>query len=328
MTREAKRTRADYSFGDKELSEAQWLLRKALEEDQAGRDRTSEGLLGREAEGPGAGLVGRAAFVPRGPAAGILCGLPVVEELFRSEAPEVTLEGEARDGDPAVPGEAFLEVAGPATAILRLERIALNVLGRLSGVATVTARWVAAVAGAPVRILDTRKTTPGWRYLEKYAVRVGGGHNHRLDLADGLLVKDNHVAFLRGAGLWSLGERLAELRRSSPGLFLEVEVDTREELLEALAACPDAILLDNFPPADLAWAVEARNRRSGPRPLLEASGGIRLETLRAVAATGVDRISAGSLTHSAPALDIGLDVLASVPAVDRRVAPGARGGRP
>jgi nicotinate-nucleotide pyrophosphorylase (carboxylating) len=294
------------AFGPDEAREAAWLIERALEEDLPAGDRTTSGLFGRGGPGDGAPPL-RAAFAAR--SRGVLCGLPVIEMLFRSGAPGVALHGDRRDGHVLAPGERFLEAVGEASAILPLERIALNFLQRLSGVATETARWVEALAGTGVRLLDTRKTTPGWRRLEKYAVRAGGGENHRMSLADGILLKDNHRAALAAAPAGRLRDWVEALRRASPGVFLQVEVDGRDELLEALDARPDAILLDNFPLPDLAWAVEARNRRGPGAPGLEASGGIRLENVRAVAASGVERISVGALTHSAPALDIGLDVI-------------------
>jgi nicotinate-nucleotide pyrophosphorylase (carboxylating) len=241
----------------------------------------------------------------------------VIEQLFRSRAPGVALHPARRDGDGLLAGERLLEIEGAAAAILPLERIALNFLQRLSGIATETRKWFEALRGTGARLLDTRKTLPGWRRLEKYAVRAGGGGNHRSSLSDGILLKDNHRAALAGVpgqdrgktGAGGIRDWVAALRRASPGVFLQVEVDGREEYLEALEASPDSILLDNFALDDIAWAVETRNRRPPPGPSLEASGGIRLENVRQVALTGVDRISVGALTHSAPALDIGLDVL-------------------
>jgi nicotinate-nucleotide pyrophosphorylase (carboxylating) len=244
----------------------------------------------------------------------VICGLPVVEDLFRRQAPEVMLSGKAKDGDRLPAAQRFLEVSGPARSILRLERIALNFVGRLSGIATGTARWVEKISGTRAKLFDTRKTTPGWRALEKYAVRVGGGHNHRRSLAEALLVKDNHVAVLRALGLWDVEACVRALRQAAPGLFLELEVASRDEFLAALRAGADAILLDNFDVPEVSWAVETRNRQptapgAPPGPLLEASGGIRLETVRAVAETGVERLSVGALTHSATSLDVALDFL-------------------
>jgi nicotinate-nucleotide pyrophosphorylase (carboxylating) len=238
---------------------------------------------------------------------GVLCGIPVVEIFYRKIDAGLCLRHRSRDGDPLEEGTVFLEVEGPATSILKGERAALNFLQRLSGIATQTARWVEALSGFDTKLLDTRKTTPGWRHLEKYAVRVGGGTNHRQSLSDGILLKDNHAWILRGCGRTDLAEWVAELRRRCPGTFLEIEVDTREEFSAARSAGVDAILLDNFSQADLAWAVEQNKRLGSKPPLLEASGGIRLEVLAEVAATGVDRISAGALTHSVVSLDMSLE---------------------
>jgi nicotinate-nucleotide pyrophosphorylase (carboxylating) len=189
---------------------------------------------------------------------------------------------------------------------LTAERTALNFLQRLSGVATRTRLFVAAVAGTRAQILDTRKTTPGWRLLEKYAVRCGGGHNHRLGLYDGVLIKDNHLACL-GNRPGAITEAVAAARAGlGTTVPLELEVDGLHQLDEALACRPDIVLLDNMPPEDLRAAVRRRDR-DAPGVLLEASGGVTLETVAAIAATGVDRVSVGSLTHSAVALDIALD---------------------
>jgi nicotinate-nucleotide pyrophosphorylase (carboxylating) len=195
-------------------------------------------------------------------------------------------------------------------AILTAERTALNFLQHLSGIATLTRRYVDAVAGLNCQILDTRKTLPGWRLLEKYAVHCGGGRNHRMGLFDGILIKDNHLAALRSA---DCGLRIADLIRQArgraPGLPVELEVDNLDLLDVALACRPDIILLDNMSVAQMREAVARRNAviKQSERVLLEASGGVTLQTVRAIAETGVDRISVGALTHSAPALDIALD---------------------
>jgi nicotinate-nucleotide pyrophosphorylase (carboxylating) len=234
----------------------------------------------------------------------------VVENLFGLEASgEVALTALIPEGHPVKAGEAFLELRGPPGPVLRLERTALNFLGRLCGIATLTRRFVEELAGLPTVLLDTRKTLPAWRSLEKYAVRAGGAHNHRGSLSDGILLKDNHAGILREAGRGDIREWVDTLRRASQGLFLEVEVDDRNEFLRTLETDVDAILLDNFSTADLRWAVQYRNACDTGRPLLEASGGMRLERLREIAETGVDRISVGALTHSAQVLDIGLDLM-------------------
>jgi nicotinate-nucleotide pyrophosphorylase (carboxylating) len=205
------------------------------------------------------------------------------------------------------PGWTIAIVEGPMRALLAMERTALNFLQRLSGIATLTAQFVAEVEGTKAVILDTRKTTPGWRALEKYAVRCGGGTNHRIGLYDAVLIKDNHLAWLADGGD-PIGRAVEAARAGAPKgtKFIEVEVDTLEQLDRALEVKPDIILVDNLGPEKLAEAVRRRNERA-PGILLEASGGVNLSTVRALAETGVDRISVGALTHSAPALDIGLD---------------------
>jgi nicotinate-nucleotide pyrophosphorylase (carboxylating) len=226
--------------------------------------------------------------------AGVICGLEVAAEVF--DRVGAALEPLAAEGDPVEPGP-VARVEGPARGVLAGERLALNVIGRLSGIATLTRRYVDAVAGTGAVILDTRKTTPGLRSLEKYAVACGGGKNHRLGLYDGILIKDNH---LRVGG--SLTD--AVRRAKGTGVAVEVECDTLVQVREALAAGADSILLDNMSVPELREAVEICDGRAR----LEASGGVALETLRAVAETGVDFISIGALTHSARALDVSLEV--------------------
>jgi nicotinate-nucleotide pyrophosphorylase (carboxylating) len=223
------------------------------------------------------------------------------------------------DGRSVEPGDRVARMEGPARGILTAERPVLNLLGRLSGIATLTKRYVEAVVGTRARIYDTRKTTPGWRRLEKYAVRCGGGSNHRTGLFDAVLIKDNHLALGAGADDSAVGytpaEAVGRARRfvqqhaagSGGGeMIIEVEVDTLEQLEEVLLAGPDIVLLDNMSPAVLAETVKRRDARN-PRVELEASGGVGLETVRRIAASGVDRISVGALTHSAAWLDIALD---------------------
>lgn len=272
------------------------LVELALAEDlgPAG-DRTSLALIPADRQS-------RAAFVVR--PAGVVAGLPAAAMVCAAVDARLVFEMAVADGSSVTPGTTVATVAGPLRAILAAERTALNFLQRLSGVATLTRRYVDLVAGTRARILDTRKTTPGWRLLEKYAVRMGGGTNHRVGLYDGILIKDNHLA-----GVGGDVRRAVELGRAD-GLPVEVEVDTAEQLEEALAAGADIVLLDNMTPEQLRAAVRRRDAVS-PRTQLEASGGVNLSTVAAVAATGVDRISVGALTHSAPALDIGLDDLAS-----------------
>ncbi len=244
-------------------------------------------------------LRGQADVVAR--SAGVVAGLPVAEAVFwlASADDPVRCTDRAADGDVVPAGQAVLTVTGPVSALLTAERTALNLLCHLSGVATLTRRWVDAVAGTRAQIRDTRKTTPGLRALEKYAVRCGGGVNHRMSLSDAALIKDNHVA---AAG--SVSAAFTAVRARAPWLPLEVECDTLDQVAEALAAGADLILLDNFAVPDMAAAV----RLAGGRALLEASGGLTLGRARAVAQTGVDYLAVGALTHSAPALDFGLDL--------------------
>lgn len=242
-------------------------------------------------------------------AAGILAGMPVAQAVFQRLDPSIQLRVLLEDGSPVHPGMVIGEVAGPAPSILKAERVALNFLQRLSGVATETARLVEAVRDLPVRITETRKTTPGLRALEKYAVRVGGGYNHRLHLGDGVLIKDNHLEALAMAG-FSLGEAVRQARRSVPHLLqVEVEVTSLEQVREALEAGADWILLDNMSLTEMRAAVGIIDGRAQ----IEASGGITWEKVRAVAETGVNLISSGALTHSYKALDISLELEYQVP---------------
>lgn len=243
-------------------------------------------------------LVATAQVVSRAP--GVLAGRNAGEEVLR----QTGLHGvwHRSDGDRLVPGTVVADISGPARAVLTAERTLLNLLCHLSGIATLTA--VYAEAAAPARVLDTRKTTPGLRLLEKAAVAAGGGHNHRIGLFDRVLVKDNHLA-LAGAGL---GDAVARARRELPGVLVEVEADDLDGVRLALDAGADWILLDNMPPERLREAVAAVDGRA----LLEASGGMTVEAARAAAACGVDAVSVGALTHSAAALDLGLDI--AVPA--------------
>jgi nicotinate-nucleotide pyrophosphorylase (carboxylating) len=273
------------------------LIDAALAEDlgTAG-DLTSQATIPTDREG-------RVLFVARSP--GVLCGIPAVEMVLHSVDANLAFQRLVADGTAILPSQVLAQASGRMQALLAAERTALNFLQHLSGVATRTRQYVEAVAGSPCRILDTRKTLPGWRLLEKYAVRCGGGHNHRIGLWDGILIKDNHLAAL-GPEPQAITRAVDAARRHAPGIPVEVEVDTREQLDEALACRPDIVLLDNMSPDELRAAVRRRDEVA-PRVLLEASGGIHLTTVRAIAATGVDRISVGELTHSAPALDIGLD---------------------
>jgi nicotinate-nucleotide pyrophosphorylase (carboxylating) len=245
-------------------------------------------------------LRGEAAFVARSP--GVLAGREAARQVFLRIDAEVDLRPLCADGDALAKGDVIATVEGAMRSILAAERTALNFIQRLSGVATLTRQFVDAVAGLPVQILDTRKTTPGWRMLEKYAVRMGGGSNHRVGLYDMVLIKDNHLA----AKLNEIEAAIAAARASYPTLPVEVEVDSLEQLDRALGASPDIVLLDNMSLGEMRQAVVRRDAKA-PGVKLEASGSVNLQTVRGIAETGVDRISVGALTHSAKALDIALD---------------------
>ena len=240
----------------------------------------------------------RASFVAKG--SGVVAGLPVVEMTFAHLDRQVVLRGHTSDGAVVEPGQEIAHVEGPTRSLLLGERVALNFLQRLSGIASVTRRFVDAVKGFDVTILDTRKTAPGLRVLDKYAVRAGGGANHRFGLYDGVLLKDNHV---RAAGGVERAVALIRERLSAPAR-IEVEVTTLDEVADALRARADIIMLDNMSLADMTAGVKLIDRQA----LVEASGGITLETVRDVAATGVNWISVGALTHSVKALDISMEV--------------------
>jgi nicotinate-nucleotide pyrophosphorylase (carboxylating) len=291
-------------FDDAERKNAETLIDLALAED-LGQSGDLTGYLTIPPQARGAvRLASRSE--------GVVAGLPVISML----ASRFELEfhpGEGReDGDRVSRGSEIARVSGSMRSLLAWERTALNFLQRLSGIATLTARFVAEVEGTKATILDTRKTTPGWRALEKYAVRCGGGRNHRFGLYDAVLIKDNHLAWL-ATGADPIGAALASARAHAPtGMVIEIEVDTLEGLDRALECGPDIILVDNFDPDALAEAVRRRDARA-PRVELEASGGVTLAGVAALARSGVDRISVGALTHSAPALDIGLDFDRAIP---------------
>jgi len=261
----------------------------ALAEDIGAGDVTTEATVAPDSVGTAELLVKEA---------GVVCGLRAAETAFRALDPEIRFEALASDGDHVEPPAVVARLTGSERAILTAERVALNFLGRLSGIATLTRRYVDAVAGTGAAVLDTRKTTPGLRALEKDAVAAGGGRNHRFGLDDAVLIKDNH---LRAAG--SIAAAIA-LVQAATDLPVEVECDTLAQVAEALDAGVEAILLDNMPLEELQAAVALVDGRAR----LEASGGVTLETIRAIAETGVDEISVGALTHSARSLDVSLEL--------------------
>jgi nicotinate-nucleotide pyrophosphorylase (carboxylating) len=269
------------------------VVRRALEEDLAlGPDVTTDSTVPPDARATGD-------IVPRRP--GVLAGVLVAASVFDLVGgPEVEIVRHAADGAAAEPGRPALIVSGPTRSLLTAERTALNLISHLSGVATLTRRWVDAVAGSRAAIRDTRKTTPGLRSLEKYAVRCGGGVNHRMALGDAALVKDNHVAAAGG-----ITAAVAAVRAHAPGIPLEVECDTLHQVREAIAAGVELVLLDNF---SLEETREAVALVGGTGVRLEASGGLDLAQAHDVAATGVDYLAVGALTHSAPVLDLGFDL--------------------
>jgi nicotinate-nucleotide pyrophosphorylase (carboxylating) len=232
-----------------------------------------------------------------------VAGLQFVEIAFASLSPRVKIQKLARDGQRVKAGETLLKISGSARALLTAERVALNFVQRLSGVATATAQFVDAIAGTKTRILDTRKTTPGWRRFEKYAVACGGGKNHRIGLFDLVLIKDNHLVALRNEKPNAIAAAVARAREAYPRLKVEVEADTLAQVAQAADAGANIILLDNMNPAQLRQAVKLIRGRAQT----EASGGVNLKTVRAIALSGVDLISVGAITHSARAVDIGLD---------------------
>lgn len=270
--------------------ELERMIQIALQEDLGRGDVTTDGLLPKEAKARGH-FAAREALVA--------CGLPLMPLVFDALDPMVTCRPLVEEGALCNPGDALMEIAGPARAILTGERVALNLLQRASGVATLTRRYVEVVKHTKAAIRDTRKTMPGMRALDKYAVRVGGAENHRMRLDDGILIKDNHLALMGG----DIAEAVKKMRTLKPELPIEVECDTLEQVKQALSAGADVILLDNFELDQTCQAVQLVAGMSK----LEASGGITLENLKKIAETGVDYIAIGALTHSARAVDIGLD---------------------
>jgi nicotinate-nucleotide pyrophosphorylase (carboxylating) len=271
----------------------QLLIEQALAEDGAHNDLTAIGCVPPQARAQ-ANLVLKET--------GCIAGLPFVEPIFKALDPQANIDLRAEEGKEYSAGSVLASISGSARALLSAERTALNLLQHLSGIATLTARCVALVRGTRCKILDTRKTLPGYRQLQKYAVRVAGGTNHRMHLSDRILIKNNHIAVARAESSSPVSTCVARARARFPAEWIEVEVATEEELVEALSAGADAVLLDNMSVEEVRRCVEWNNRRA----FLEASGGIHLGNLRAYAETGVDAVSIGALTHSAPALDMAL----------------------
>ncbi len=271
------------------------VVAAALEEDAPWGDITSESLIPASA-------VARAELVARDH--GVFSGGEVFAAAFRLTDPAIRVELTVADGAEFTPGAVLAITEGPARAVLTAERVALNFVQRMSGIATLTARFVAEVAHTGARIADTRKTTPGLRAFERHAVTCGGGHNHRHSLSDAVMAKDNHLAVLQQGGVSVTAALQGAIARLPHTTHVEVEVDRLDQIEPVLAAGIGTILLDNFSLEDLRRGVE----QVGGRALVDASGGVRLDTVRAIAETGVDIISVGALTHSAAALDLGLDI--------------------
>lgn len=281
-------------FFDISPSELEDLVRRAFAEDRAYEDLTSAACLSKES-------LTAAKIVLKQP--GCIAGLKFIPWIFQLFDPRIQTQVQAREGERCVEGKILAHLQGPARSILGAERVAINFLQHLSGVATLTARCVDKIKGTPCQILDTRKTILGLRSLQKYAVRTGGGTNHRLHLADRILIKNNHLAL--AASPTPLRYCIQNAKEAHPGMWIEVEIASPAEFLQALDAGADAILLDNMSPLQVSECVALNKKRA----YLEASGGITLDNLAGYAATGVDGISIGALTHSAPALDISLRAL-------------------
>ena len=278
------------------------LIQMAIEEDLGQGDKTSE-LLFKNDDSAKATIVSREEIV--------VCGMAIVREILKCYDERLELDVHVGDGESAHVGSKLGVIEGPLRPMLSAERVMLNFLQRLSGIATTTRQYVRAIQGTKSKIYDTRKTMPGWRLLEKYAVRCGGGYNHRLGLYDGILIKDNHLAQLGRDFQQKLREIVAEARKVKGMKFVAVEVDHVDDQLNYVLEIPgiDIVLLDNMGQWQLKHAVEMRDKMCGKskKPLLEASGNITLSNVSAIAQCGIDRIAVGALTHSAKAVDIGLD---------------------
>lgn len=284
-------------FGDRERHAAHHLIELALAEDLASiGDLTCQALIRPEQ---------RATVQVVARTKGVLAGSPIGRMVFANLDSSIQWDECLKDGQDVSAGSVIANVSGSLNSLLIGERTMLNFMTHLSGIATITRKYVEAVSGTNAQVLDTRKTLPGWRVLEKYAVRCGGGVNHRMGLYDGVLIKDNHLAAWTESDSIAQAVRTARLH-SANGTSIEVEVDTLTQFEDALGGMPDIVLLDNMSVETLCSAVALRNRVA-PRVLLEASGGVTLQTIAAIARTGVERISVGALTHSAPALDLAFD---------------------
>jgi len=281
------------------FQESQSLIKAALAEDLGSGDITSEAFIPEDSQS-------HARIITRKKA--VAAGLFVAQEVFRQVDPKLQITLQAREGDVLEAGASLLEINGATRSLLSAERVALNFLGRLMGIATLTRSYVNAVAGTGVTILDTRKMTPGWRLLEKEAVKLGGGKNHRMGLFDAILVKDNHLASLGSEQKTILSKKIHELRKKNSSLKIEIEADTLEQVAFFLTIKEvNALLLDNMSLEEMQQAVALKNQIA-PEVRLEASGGITLENIRNVAETGVDEISLGALTHSAMWADLSLEI--------------------
>lgn len=283
-----------------DLDRVRTLIEMAVEEDFGGGDPTSEITIADD-------VVAKANIVTREEI--VVCGMDIVREVLKRYDKRLKLRVLIKDGSRANVANRLGVIEGPLRSVLSAERVVLNFLQRLCGISTMTWKFVSAVRGSKAKIYDTRKTIPGWRYIEKYAVRCGGGYNHRMSLGDAVMFKDNHLAQLGGNLKPRLRKMVAEAREKKGVKFVVVEVDHVDHQLDRILTIPgiDIVLLDNMGQWQLKHAVEMRNEMCGKRPLLEASGGVTLNNVMAIAKCGVDRIAVGAITHSAAAADIGLD---------------------